>query len=134
VKIYIIAERQRLGVEAAPPSSHSLPSLFRHFGQAENSWYVEELVLFRLFLSLSLYFYFLWTSIPHRPCLLFQAGGKRRAAAVSILHRPFPLFQACGKRATAAAHNRKREEIDLFMRRKRRETKQNKKKLWRKSA
>jgi hypothetical protein len=35
-------------------------------------------------------------------------------------------LQACGKRA-AAAHNRKREEIDLFTRRKRRETKKTKK-------
>jgi hypothetical protein len=132
-----------LGVEAAPPLSHSLPSLFRHFGLAENSWYVEQLVFFPLVvvfsLSLShslslLSFYFLWTSIPHRPFLLFQAGAKRRAAAALILHRPFPLFQACGKRATAAAHNRKREEIDLFTRRKRRESQKNKKGLWRKEC
>jgi hypothetical protein len=65
--------------------------------------------------------------------------GKRRAAAASILHRPFTLFQACGKRAIAAAHNRKREEIVLFTRRKKRESKKknknkNKKGLWRKSA
>jgi hypothetical protein len=129
---YIIAEPQRLGVETAPPSSHSFSSLFRHFGLAENSCYVEELFFFRLLLfslSLSLSLsYFLWTSIPHRLFLLFQVDGKRRAAAASILHRPFTLFQACGKRAIAAAHNRKREEIVLFTRRKKRESKKKKKK------
>ncbi len=92
---------------------------------------MEELVFFPLVvlsLSLSSFLLFLLTSIPHRPFLVFQAGGKRRAAAALILHRPFPLFQGCGKRATAGAHNRKREEIDLFTRRKRRETTKNKKK------
>jgi hypothetical protein len=90
------------------------------------SFFLPLLVVVRsLSLSLS---YFLWTSIPHRPFQLFQAGGKRRAAAASILHRPFTLFQACGKRAIAAAHNRKREEIILFTRRKRRESKKTKKK------
>jgi hypothetical protein len=51
---YIIAEPQRLGVETAPPSSHSFSSLFRHFGLAENSCYVEELFFSACCCSLSL--------------------------------------------------------------------------------